>query len=75
MTQTQAIVTKGSTIAKRAARLARRGVQPSESLPALSRLYDARDPLALRAMWRRASRRLEVRATCVGGRVERFLSP
>lgn len=36
---------------------------------------NARDPLEARAMWRRQGRALVIRATCVGGKVERFLAP
>lgn len=38
-------------------------------------MFKARDPLAQRAMWRRQGRPLQQRATCVGGKLERFLAP
>ncbi len=50
----------------------RRGVVVSRTGLSLGYVPDL---LSVRAIWRRQGRKLVIRATCVGGKLERFLAP
>lgn len=72
-----ALINANQKIMKRAERIARRaGVREVWlRMAAVSYSEKARDPLELRAMWRRCGRALEKRTVVVGGKLTRFLAP